>query len=155
MSYCPKIREDLLSELYHLKHSLKKKKPITKLVNEAIEKYLTEQVQDSRTVNEVVAKGRATASNFQSTLNEAPQEFLCTLEYICGEYGITFYRIVNADSIESAEERIINWLRENYPGHFVKQEGEMFCYFGGEVTIKMNSIEPLDRNVFIRLLTIE
>ena len=43
MSYSPKIRNDLVRKLYLLKHSLPKKKPMTRLVNEAIEKYLLER----------------------------------------------------------------------------------------------------------------
>ena len=40
MSYSPKIREELVRKLYYLKHSLPKKKPMTRLVNEAVEEYL-------------------------------------------------------------------------------------------------------------------
>ena len=43
MSYSPKVRFDLVRKLYLLKHSLPKKKPMTRLVNEAIEKYLLER----------------------------------------------------------------------------------------------------------------
>ena len=40
MSYSPKIKKDLVKKLYHLKHSLPQKTPMTKLVNEAVEQYL-------------------------------------------------------------------------------------------------------------------
>ncbi len=40
MSYSPKIKEELVKKLYHLKHSLPQKIPMTKLVNEAVEEYL-------------------------------------------------------------------------------------------------------------------
>ena len=40
MSYSPKIKEELVKKLYLLKHSLSKKKPMTRIVNEAIEEYL-------------------------------------------------------------------------------------------------------------------
>ncbi|HMU43983.1 MAG TPA: hypothetical protein PKA80_11840 [Ignavibacteriaceae bacterium] len=40
MSYSPKIKPELVRELYLLKHSSKPKKPMTKLVNEAVEEYL-------------------------------------------------------------------------------------------------------------------
>ena len=40
MSYSPKIRNDLVRKLYLLKHSLPEKKPMTRLVNEAVEQYL-------------------------------------------------------------------------------------------------------------------
>lgn len=43
MPYNPKIREDLVHRLYKLKHSSKPKKPITKLVNEAVEEYLAKK----------------------------------------------------------------------------------------------------------------
>jgi hypothetical protein len=43
MSYSPKIKSELVRKLYLLKHSLPKKKPMTRLVNEAIEKYLLER----------------------------------------------------------------------------------------------------------------
>ena len=40
MSYSPKVRNDLVRKLYLLKHSLPEKKPMTRLVNEAVEQYL-------------------------------------------------------------------------------------------------------------------
>ena len=40
MSYSPKIKAELVRKLYHLKHSLPQKTPMTKLVNEAVEEYL-------------------------------------------------------------------------------------------------------------------
>ena len=40
MSYSPKIKEELVRKLYLLKHSLPDKKPMTILVNEAVEQYL-------------------------------------------------------------------------------------------------------------------
>jgi hypothetical protein len=40
MSYSPKIKPELVRELYLLKHSNESKTPMTKLVNEAIEQYL-------------------------------------------------------------------------------------------------------------------
>ena len=40
MPYSPKIRIDLVRKLYLLKHSLPDKKPMTILVNEAVEQYL-------------------------------------------------------------------------------------------------------------------
>ena len=40
MSYSPKIKPELVRELYLLKHSNERKTPMTKLVNEAVEEYL-------------------------------------------------------------------------------------------------------------------
>ncbi|QQS37200.1 MAG: hypothetical protein IPM56_04395 [Ignavibacteriales bacterium] len=40
MSYSPKIKPELVRELYLLKHSDERKTPMTKLVNEAVEQYL-------------------------------------------------------------------------------------------------------------------
>ena len=40
MSYSPKIKIDLVRKLYLLKHSLPERKPMTQLVNEAVEQYL-------------------------------------------------------------------------------------------------------------------
>ena len=40
MSYSPKIKVELVRKLYLLKHSLPDKKPMTRLVNEAVEQYL-------------------------------------------------------------------------------------------------------------------
>jgi hypothetical protein len=40
MSYSPKIKPELVRELYLLKHSNENKIPMTKLVNEAVEQYL-------------------------------------------------------------------------------------------------------------------
>lgn len=40
MSYSPKIKPELVRELYLLKHSDERKIPMTRLVNEAIVQYL-------------------------------------------------------------------------------------------------------------------
>jgi hypothetical protein len=40
MSYSPKINQELVRKLYLLKHSLPDKKPMTRIVNEAVEEYL-------------------------------------------------------------------------------------------------------------------
>jgi len=40
MSYSPKIKPELVRELYLLKHSDIRKTPMTKLVNEAVTQYL-------------------------------------------------------------------------------------------------------------------
>ena len=40
MSYSPKIKPELVRELYLLKHSNIRKIPMTKLVNEAVTQYL-------------------------------------------------------------------------------------------------------------------
>jgi hypothetical protein len=40
MSYSPKIKPELVKELYLLKHSNESKTPMTKLVNEAVTQYL-------------------------------------------------------------------------------------------------------------------
>ena len=40
MSYSPKINPELVRKLYLLKHTSKPKKPMTKLVNEAVTQYL-------------------------------------------------------------------------------------------------------------------
>ena len=40
MPYSPKIKPELVRELYLLKHSDERKTPMTKLVNEAVEQYL-------------------------------------------------------------------------------------------------------------------
>ena len=40
MSYSPKIKPELVKELYLLKHSNERKTPMTRLVNEAVEQYL-------------------------------------------------------------------------------------------------------------------
>jgi len=40
MSYSPKIKPELVRELYLLKHSNESKIPMTKLVNEAVTQYL-------------------------------------------------------------------------------------------------------------------
>ncbi len=40
MSYSPKIKPELVRELYLLKHSNTRKIPMTKLVNEAVTQYL-------------------------------------------------------------------------------------------------------------------
>ena len=37
MPYSPKVREDLVKKLYQLKNSTPGKKPMTKMVNEAVE----------------------------------------------------------------------------------------------------------------------
>lgn len=54
MSYSPKIKEELVRKLYLLKHSLPKKKPMTRLVNEAVEEYLERKENDGKERKESV-----------------------------------------------------------------------------------------------------
>ncbi len=51
MSYSPKIRPELVRELYLLKHSNQRKTPMTKLVNEAVEQYLERIRKDATKEN--------------------------------------------------------------------------------------------------------
>jgi len=51
MSYSPRIKSDLVRKLYLLKHSLPDKKPMTRLVNEAIEQYLERKENGKQKVN--------------------------------------------------------------------------------------------------------
>ena len=48
MSYSPKIKKELVRRLYLLKQSLPKKKPMTRIVNEAIEEYLERKRNDEK-----------------------------------------------------------------------------------------------------------
>ena len=43
MLYSPTIREDLVKQLYKLKHSSPAKPPMTRMVNEAVEDYLNKK----------------------------------------------------------------------------------------------------------------
>ncbi len=43
MSYSPKIKKDLVKQLYKLKVSKQEKPPLTKMVNEAVEDYLNKK----------------------------------------------------------------------------------------------------------------
>jgi len=43
MSYSPKIKKDLVKELYQLKQSSSHKPPMTRMVNEAVEDYLNKK----------------------------------------------------------------------------------------------------------------
>ncbi|GAB4300611.1 MAG: hypothetical protein Kow0098_28090 [Ignavibacteriaceae bacterium] len=52
MPYSPKIRNDLVRKLYLLKHSLPAKKPMTRLVNEAVEEYLERKENDGKQEND-------------------------------------------------------------------------------------------------------
>ena len=47
MSYSPKIKPELVRQLYLLKHSNDKKTPMTKLVNEAVEQYLAKKREEN------------------------------------------------------------------------------------------------------------
>lgn len=52
MSYSPKIKPELVRELYLLKHSDERKIPMTKLVNEAVEQYLERIRKDGKQEND-------------------------------------------------------------------------------------------------------
>lgn len=52
MSYSPKIKPELVRELYLLKHSDERKTPMTKLVNEAVEQYLERKKTDGKQEND-------------------------------------------------------------------------------------------------------
>lgn len=49
--YSPKIRPELVRKLYKLKHSTGKKRPMTHIVNEAVEKYLKDEEAKSKNNN--------------------------------------------------------------------------------------------------------
>ena len=157
MSYCPKIREDLLSKLYKHKHSLEKKKPITKLVNEAVEEYLIGKVvgcEESNKIRSELAISIDKSQDSTEGLKSLQREFLCTLEFISGEYEIIFYQIVKALTIKTAEVKIDKWLKGFYPGQFDKRVGRNYYYFNGKVAVKLDSVQMLDKDYFIQLLTI-
>ena len=52
MSYSPKIKPELVRELYLLKHSDERKTPMTKLVNEAVEQYSERKKTDGKQEND-------------------------------------------------------------------------------------------------------
>lgn len=52
MSYSPKIKPELVRELYLLKHSDERKIPMTRLVNEAVEQYLERIRKDGKQEND-------------------------------------------------------------------------------------------------------
>lgn len=52
MSYSPKINPELVRKLYLLKHSSEQKKPMTKLVNEAITEYLERNEENGKKTND-------------------------------------------------------------------------------------------------------
>lgn len=53
MPYSPKIKPELVRELYLLKHSNERKTPMTKLVNEAVEQYLERiKIKDGKQEND-------------------------------------------------------------------------------------------------------
>lgn len=52
MSYSPKIKPELVRKLYLLKHSSVPKKPMTKLVNEAITEYLERNEGNGKKTND-------------------------------------------------------------------------------------------------------
>lgn len=59
MHYSPKIKPELVRELYLLKHSNERKTPMTKLVNEAVEQYL-ERIK-TKDGNQEIDSNRSTA----------------------------------------------------------------------------------------------
>jgi hypothetical protein len=50
MSYSPKIDPQLVRQLYLLKHSMERKVPMTKMVNEAVKDYLN--TKEKEKINE-------------------------------------------------------------------------------------------------------
>ena len=51
MSYSPRIKKELVRKLYLLKHSLPERKPMTRLVNEAVEQYLERKENGKQKTN--------------------------------------------------------------------------------------------------------
>lgn len=52
MSYSPRIREELVRELYIYKHSTDEKIPMTKMVNEAVEQCLERKKNEQKESDE-------------------------------------------------------------------------------------------------------
>lgn len=82
------------------------------------------------------------------------KEFLCTLEFRTGEYGVPFYHIVKAANFKSAENKIQKWLKQFYPGQFDERDGNTYYYLGGEVAVEIDGINLLDKVNFLKFLSI-
>ena len=82
------------------------------------------------------------------------KQFLCTLEFSSGEHGVPFYHIVNARNIKSAENKIGKWLKRFYENEFYEKDGSTYYYLGGEVAVELESIDLLDKDNFIRFISI-
>ena len=52
MSYSPKVKPELVRKLYLLKHSSNPKRPMTRLVNEAVEEYLERKRNNGKQEND-------------------------------------------------------------------------------------------------------
>jgi len=82
------------------------------------------------------------------------KEFLCKLEFISGEHGVPFYHIVKARTIKSAENKIDKWLRQFYGDEFDEKDGSTYYYLGSQVAVELDGIDLLDKDNFIRFISI-
>ncbi len=82
------------------------------------------------------------------------KEFLCKLEFHSGEHGVPFHHIVKARTIKSAGHKIDKWLKQFYPGEFDEKDANTYYYLGGEVAVELEGIDLLDKDNFIRFISI-
>ena len=70
--------------------------------------------------------------------------FIIAYEFQSGEYAVPFHHTVNARDLDSARRKAERYLDRFYGKKresWVERSGNGWSYFGGEVTVKLGSIE--------------
>ena len=70
--------------------------------------------------------------------------YLATFELLSGQYGQIFYKAFYARNEEKLQKEVHNYLRDYYDrGNVTEIDGNVYCYFNGEVAVKQHGWEEI------------
>ncbi len=70
--------------------------------------------------------------------------YLATFELLSGQYGQIFYKAFYARNEEKLQKEVHKYLRDYYDrGNVTEIDGNVYCYFNGEVAVKQHGWEKI------------
>ncbi len=70
--------------------------------------------------------------------------YLATFELFSGQYGQIFYKAFYARNEEKLQKEVHKYLLNYYDrGNVTEIEGDVYCYFNGEVAVKNHGWEEI------------
>lgn len=70
--------------------------------------------------------------------------FLATFELFSGQYGQIFYKAFYARNEEKLQKEVHKYLLNYYDrGNVTEIDGNVYCYFNGEVAVKQHGWEEI------------
>ncbi|MFZ3090088.1 MAG: hypothetical protein WA240_05615 [Nitrospirota bacterium] len=70
--------------------------------------------------------------------------YLAAFELFSGQYGQIFYKAFYARNEEKLQKEVHKYLRDYYDrGNVTEIDGDVYCYFDGEVAVKQHGWEEI------------